>query len=71
MKPIECLIWGFLTTLNYCEEIRWRKQNILVLATLEDGVIHDFANRLLNNFYEIDVDSSRREQKNSTILLSH
>ena len=44
-------------------ETRWRKQTMLFSATLEGEAIHDFAERLLENPFEVDSDPSRRERK--------
>ncbi len=44
-------------------ETRWRKQTMLFSATLEGEAIRDFAERLLDNPFEVDSDPSRRERK--------
>ena len=44
-------------------ETRWRKQTMLFSATLEGEAIRDFAERLLENPFEVDADPSRRERK--------
>lgn len=44
-------------------ETRWRQQTLLFSATLEGELLHDFAERLLNEPVEINADPSRRERK--------
>lgn len=44
-------------------ETRWRQQTLLFSATLEGELLHDFAERLLNDPVEINADPSRRERK--------
>ena len=44
-------------------ETRWRKQTLLFSATLEGELLHDFAERLLNDPVQIEADPSRRERK--------
>lgn len=44
-------------------ETRWRKQTLLFSATLEGELLHDFADRLLEDPVKVEADPSRRERK--------